>query len=103
MGAGRTTALAAALVAATGASPATGWKEVCTGTDPLTGKTTGCTQEIEVGEFLVSCNDQERCQTSSRCVFRSKPITDSGATRSPIPVPSRSLFGANRNRAIRPM
>ena len=53
MGAGRTTAL----VAATGASPATGWKEVCTGTDPLTGKTTGCTQEIEVGEFLVSCNN----------------------------------------------
>ena len=35
--------------------------------------------------------------------FRRKPITDSGRTRSPIPVPSRSLFGADRNRAIRPM
>ena len=35
--------------------------------------------------------------------FRRKPITDSDRTRSPIPVPSRSLFGADRNRAIRPM
>ena len=35
--------------------------------------------------------------------FRFKPITDSGRTRSPIPVPSRSLFGGDRNRSGRPV
>ena len=30
-------------------------------------------------------------------------ITDSGRTRSPIPVPGRSLFGGDRNRAVRPI
>ena len=35
--------------------------------------------------------------------FRFKPITDSGRTRSAIPVPSRSLFGGDRNRSGRPL
>jgi len=43
------------------------------------------------------------CEGVRACVFRPKPITDSGRTRSSIPVPSRSLFGADRNRAVRPV
>ena len=35
--------------------------------------------------------------------FRFKPITDSGRTRSAFPVPSRSLFGGDRNRSGRPL
>ena len=35
--------------------------------------------------------------------FRFKPITDSGRTRSAIPVPSRSFFGGDRNRSGRPV
>ena len=60
-------------------------------------------QDTETLGRLLGCDPSVWIPGQADHSFRFKPITDSGRTRSAIPVPSRSLFGDDRNRSGRPV